>query len=171
MVDNFKDLKCPACQKKMTKVFMPQAGVNVDICLDGCGGIYFDNRELECFDEQHENIDEITKAVEGKTFIEVDETLPRVCPNCGAKMVKHFASGKKKITIDDCYSCGGKFLDHGELTKIRAEYNTREERDIDTMKMIYDTIGFEMEKLEEKNANSRAHRSSLKKFFDKMLNS
>ena len=57
MADNFNVLKCPACQKEMTKVFVPSEGVNIDICLDGCGGIYFDNKEYYNFDEQKEDVD------------------------------------------------------------------------------------------------------------------
>ena len=66
MAKNFDEIKCPACQKVMTKVFVPSAGVNVDICLDGCGGIYFDNREFKKMDEESENIDPILNAIQGK---------------------------------------------------------------------------------------------------------
>lgn len=52
MADTLKALKCPACGKDMEKVFIPNLGINLDICTDGCGGIYFDNREFERFDEK-----------------------------------------------------------------------------------------------------------------------
>ena len=169
MSENFEIIKCPACQKEMTKVFVPSEGVNVDICLDGCGGIYFDNREFKYFDEQDENIEEIIKAVEGKTFNKVDGSLPRTCPVCGARMVKNYASVKKEVQIDECYSCGGKFLDHGELEKIRAQYATEEDRSADIMKEVYSTVGLEIKRLEAENEQLRANRSPLKKLFDKMI--
>ncbi len=169
MSDNFKTLKCPACQKEMTKVFVPSEGINVDICLDGCGGIYFDTREFKYFDEQDENIEEIVKAAEGRTFAKVDESLPRTCPVCGARMVKNYASVKKEVQIDECYSCGGKFLDHGELEKIRAQYATEEERSADIMKEVYSTVGVEIKRLEAENEVLRAKRSWAKKLFDKMI--
>lgn len=169
MSDNFKTLRCPACQKEMTKVFVPSEGINVDICLDGCGGIYFDTREFKYFDEQDENIEEIVKAAEGKTFAKVDESLPRTCPVCGARMVKNYASVKKEVQIDECYSCGGKFLDHGELEKIRAQYATEEERSADIMKEVYSTVGVEIKRLEAENEELRAKRSWTKKLFDKLI--
>lgn len=169
MADNFKELRCPACQKVMTKVFVPSEGVNVDICLDGCGGIYFDNREFKYFDEQHENIDEIIAAIEGKEFAKVDESLPRTCPVCGARMAKNYASVKKEVQIDECYSCGGKFLDNGELQKIRAQYATEEERSADIMKEVYSTVGVEIKRLQAENAELQANRSPLKKLFDKII--
>ncbi len=169
MADNFQTLKCPACQKEMTKVFVPSEGVNIDICLDGCGGMYFDTREFKYFDEQHENIDEILKAIEGKTFTPVNEKLPRTCPVCGARMVKNYTSTKQEVQIDECYACGGKFLDHGELEKIRAEYATEEDRRDDMMKAVYDTVGVEIKRLDAETAKLRAERSLMKKLFDKMI--
>lgn len=169
MADNFKTIKCPACQKEMVKIFIPSEGINIDICINGCGGIYFDNREFYYFDEQHENIDKITKVIEGKIFEPVDETLPRSCPVCGAKMVKNYSSVRKEILVNDCYSCGGKFLDNGELQRIRAEYATEQERLDDTMKVIYDTVGEKLKALDEEHERLRASRSPLKKLFDAML--
>ena len=63
MADSHQTLRCPACGKEMQKVFVPSEGVNVDICVDGCGGIFFDNREFKMFDEQSENIDAIINAL------------------------------------------------------------------------------------------------------------
>lgn len=123
MVDTTETIKCPACQKIMEKVFMSKAGVSLDICTNGCGGIYFDNREMKHFDKPEKDIDEIIKVVEGKKFIEVDDKLPRICPVCGHNMVKNYSSSSQEVLIDECYICGGKFLDHGELTKIRAQHN------------------------------------------------
>ena len=128
MADNQDIINCPACGARMEKVYVPDAGVYVDVCLNGCGGIYFDNRELDKFDEKHENIDTILEAIKNKQFKQVDTTEKRICPVCKTPMVKHFMSVKKEVEIDDCYGCGGKFLDYGELQKIRSQYNNNEER-------------------------------------------
>lgn len=141
MADNDQILQCPACQKTMKKIFMPEQGINLDVCLDGCGGIYFDNREFKYFDEQHENTDALLKVLEGKTFEQVDESLTRKCPVCGTNMVKNHSSVRKEIQIDECYFCGGKFLDNGELIKIRAEYKTEADRSADFLSTVCKTIG------------------------------
>ena len=49
MSDNKQTINCPACGKEMVKVFDKEKGINIDICLNGCGGIFFDNREFEKF--------------------------------------------------------------------------------------------------------------------------
>lgn len=118
MADTLREITCPACDTKMTKIYMEEAGINIDVCLDGCGGILFNNRELEKFDEQHENADDIFNAYEGKTFKPVEQSEVRLCTICNTPMVKQGA-GVGNIEIDVCNTCGAKFLDYGELEKIR----------------------------------------------------
>ena len=101
MEDTLEIINCPACQKPMQKVFITHTGFNLDVCADGCGGIFFDNRELKFFDEKHENINEIVDVLKGKTFEKVDESKTRICPICGNKMVKNYVSIKKEIQIDE----------------------------------------------------------------------
>lgn len=168
MADSHQTLRCPACGKEMKKIFIPSQGVNIDICMDGCGGLFFDNREFQMFDEKNENIDDIIQAVENNDFKPVDDSLPRFCPACGAKMVKNFASIKKEVQIDECYACGGKFLDNGELTKIRSQYETELDRTNDVMKYVYDNVGKEIFAAQEAAAEAEKKKSLLKKLFDKL---
>jgi hypothetical protein len=128
MSDTFKTIKCPACGKEMTKIFVKDAKCYVDICVDGCGGIFFDNKEFEKFDEQHENIDDIVAAYKDKAYIAHNEAKDRICPVCNKVMSKHYVSIKNEVEIDECYSCGGIFLDYGELEAIRNQYETEEDR-------------------------------------------
>ena len=169
MSDTLQTIKCPACNKEMVKVFVPEEGINVDICLNGCGGIFFDNREFNKFDEKAESIDEILKAISGKTFTSVDESLPRICPVCGSKMVKNYSSANRTIQIEECYSCGGKFLDNGELQKIRAEFDTEEERSQATMQELDKTVGVKLQELEDERNVARAKQSPIARLFNSMI--
>ena len=66
---------------------------------------------------------ETAKAMFNETFEQVDESETRICPICGMNMVKNYSSIKKQIQIDDCYGCGGKFLDFNEtLLKLMNDY-------------------------------------------------
>ena len=167
MTDNLKIIKCPACHKEMVKIFVKAAGVNVDICLNGCGGIYFDNMEFYTFDENRENIYEITQAIEGRVFHSVDTSKDRYCPVCGKKMVKNFTNLSKSVEVDDCYNCGGKFLDYGELEKIRCDNMTTSERKKEFVRQLYRFMEFS----EPQNENKyRKHkRTFLKKMFDRIF--
>lgn len=167
MADNLEVIKCPACGCEMEKIFMPEQNVNLDVCTKGCGGIYFDNREFQKFDEKHEDISPLEKALEGKDFIKVDDDQIRNCPVCGSRMMKNFTSINHDIQVDECYNCGGKFLDNGELEKIRAQYNTEGERTKDILKNLYSEVGPEI--LIRKTIPQRKTSSVLKGFIIGML--
>ena len=119
MVDSQNTLTCPACGCEMEKVFIAEKGINIDICTDGCGGMFFDNKEIQEFSEYNDNIDDIKNALLGKNFMPVDESKTRICPSCGTPMTKTYAL---KVQIDTCYKCGGMFLDYGEFDFIRSKF-------------------------------------------------
>ena len=138
MADTQYVMNCPACGKEMKKVFIEDAGISVDICLDGCGGMLFDNRELEKVSEEHENVEVIMKELSGKKFEPVDESKHRICPVCNTIMVKNGAANGK-VSIDVCNVCGAKFIDYGELEKIRVAFNEEYEENVKN-KYIFDTL-------------------------------
>lgn len=162
MTDSKDTLICPACGEFMKKVFIPRTGFSVDVCTDGCGGIWFDNREELQFDEPHESIDEIKKALNGKVLKAPLYNDDRYCPVCASKLIKNFCSVKQEIEIDECYNCGGKFFDRGELTAMRNQYKTEKER-IEAVNLILTKVAgatlskqdIELEQLKSQNDNSR----------------
>lgn len=172
MADSKEILTCPACGEKMEKVFIERSNCNIDVCTNGCGGIFFDNREFKNFDEKTEAIDEIKKTLEGKNFKPMDKTYKRICPACGMKMVKNSTSIKGEIIIDECYSCGGKFLDYKELDKIRAEFPTEEARSQAVVDYLKKNMGTEFDEMHaHKVTSAKAHKKQglfnnlINKFF------
>ena len=128
MHDTKEILICPVCGKEMKKIFSKENNLAVDICVDGCGGMFFDNRELKKFDEESENIDFILDVIKDKEYPNYKQNKQINCPFCNAVMVKNYTDINKNTEIDECYSCGGIFLNSGELLKIRSEYKTEKER-------------------------------------------
>lgn len=121
--DTLDNITCPACGADMTKVFIAEKGINVDICSNGCGGIFLDNQEIQEFSGETENISEIKQLLEGKNFMPVDESKQRICPACNTPMAKTNALG---IQIDTCYKCGGIFLDKDEFERVRTNFKKRQ---------------------------------------------
>ena len=124
MADTKENIKCPACNSQMKKIYIEKHNINLDIC-ETCGGIFFDNREFKLFDEQHEDISEIENALINKEYKEVDTKSTRICPVCESKMIK---TRPNDLEIDECYICGGKFLDNNELQVYKNQYSTDKER-------------------------------------------
>ena len=59
MGDTEEIIKCPACDNEMQKIFITDKGINIDVCSNGCGGIFFDNKEIQEFSDKNADISEI----------------------------------------------------------------------------------------------------------------
>ena len=112
-------MKCPACNGSMQE--QDFGGVMIDVCT-GCKGLWFDWMELMKVDEQHEG--------SGRALADAmmsprrnDGSRGRIpCPKCGTPMRIHNYGRAQGVKVDECYACGGFFLDSGELTVIRDEF-------------------------------------------------
>lgn len=103
--------------------------VTVDVCEGGCGGIWFDWFELQKVDEPDEVAGEQLLDVRRNPSVDVDRMASRKCPRCeGQIMLRHFASVKREVSVDECPACAGFFLDHGELNQIRSQFGSEDER-------------------------------------------
>ena len=122
MSDNKNVITCPACNHLMQKIYVPSECIDIDLCSDGCGGIFFDKGEMFKINDDFKHIKDL-KAYLDKEYIKSDfiatnDKEPRYCPVCNILMNKsHVANGT--VIMDSCTNCGGVFLDRGELEKIR----------------------------------------------------
>lgn len=120
-------MKCPACENTLRE--MTAGDVKVDACDGGCGGLWFDNYELIKFDEPHEAEGESLLNLDRDPNVRVDHSGKRACPKCeSTSMMRHFFSIKHEVEVDECPRCGGIWLDSGELSSLREQYKTEEER-------------------------------------------
>lgn len=119
-------MKCPACSNALS--VRNVSGVALDVCDNGCGGIWFDQFEFRKFDEAIEPDAETLLQLNIKRRTQASGANLD-CPKCsGIKMMRHFSSVKQKVTMDECPKCAGVWLDAGELASIRSEYATEPER-------------------------------------------
>jgi len=112
-------MNCPACANELTAQNVN--GISLNICADGCGGIWFDWPELSKFDEQqnpgpallstHRNEDQI-----------INQSRRFSCPHCSdIVMARHFISVIEDVLVDECPCCGGFWLNGDELDEIRHQ--------------------------------------------------
>jgi Zn-finger nucleic acid-binding protein len=59
-------------------------------------------------------------------------------------MMRHFSSVKRRALVDECPSCGGHWLDPGELRSIRTEYASQEERERAASEYFSEVFGPEL---------------------------
>ena len=120
-------MNCPACGIEM--VVEDFGNIEVDVCKNGCKGIWFDWFELQKLDEGHEGGgDALSDALDSPRANDAGRDQ-LTCPKCGIPMRTHKYSGSKEVNVDECYNCAGFFLDSGELSAIRDTFMNEQERD------------------------------------------
>ena len=110
-------MKCPACKENLRE--KNASGMTIDICYGGCGGIWFDPRELERIDGRAAATLHTVWRDPAKTVV---LTEPRSCPRCSDQILdRRWFSDAHQVEIDQCPRCGGIWLDEGEFSKIYEE--------------------------------------------------
>lgn len=151
-------MQCPACENQLTPITI--GNMTVDVCQDGCGGIWFDRFELQKVDEQHEAAGEQLLDIKRDPNMTVDHEKRRTCPKCSnVIMMRHFFTPKHEIEVDECPQCAGMWLDQGELAVIRTQFATEEERKQAVQQCFSDLFDTDLDKIkaesEEKTEKTR----------------
>ena len=118
-------MKCPNCSASLSK---HQIGdLEIDVCRDGCAGIWFDRDELYKLDDGSEGKGDSVFLITPRSNFQ--NPAPKQCPHCAHEvLVKQFLDAANSVQIDQCWSCSGVWMDHGELQKIRGQYSGPEAR-------------------------------------------
>ena len=133
-------MQCPACGNILQGTTV--AEVSVDVCRGGCGGIWFDNHELRKFDEPHETAGEALLDVERNPSIHVDLHRKRDCPRCrNTSLTRRLFHAQRHVEIDECPTCGGVWLDYGELGEIRSAQASEQGRDKAMEEYLREVLG------------------------------
>ncbi len=119
-------IHCPGCGEIMTREDFARA--SVDVCTHGCRGIWFARGELRRMDHQLKGFGPSLRAALAEPANERGHGLVD-CPHCRGPMDQVQYEFAQDVTIDECKSCGGIFLDSGELAEIRKRpLSVREQR-------------------------------------------
>lgn len=118
-------MNCPNCHKEMVS---EDFGVGpVQVCENGCMGLWLEWMEIGKLDANNKGFgDYLTKALAVPRASDAERPALQ-CPNCQTPLHRHLFHDDKGVTIDECYNCGGMFLDAGELKDIREHHMTEAE--------------------------------------------
>jgi uncharacterized protein len=157
-------MKCPACKNTLEEITIE--GITLDVCRNGCGGIWFDNFELMKVDEPDECDAEQLLDIEIDESIKVDHNARRNCPVCESQpMLRHFFSVKRSVTVDECPRCGGVWLDYGELGSIRRQFKSEAERTVAAGEYFQDLFGGELAKMRAESEEKRRRAKKIAHIF------
>ncbi|WP_299792911.1 rhomboid family intramembrane serine protease [uncultured Shewanella sp.] len=107
-------ISCPDCPQSVMKVY-DFHGEEVD-CCQSCGGMWFENGELNAA---------LSKADNGDDKVRVEETLgqrlgqsTRRCNHCNCSMERYHLMDGYQIEVDVCHRCSGVWIDEHERQKV-----------------------------------------------------
>lgn len=141
-------MNCPRCQSAL--YHGENQSIHLDVCQKGCGGIWFDHRELKKLDESHEADPKFLEFLDQGSRGTIDLGKLVKCPVCPDQpMKRYFWSVKRQVEVDECPKCGGMWLDAGELTHIHSLFKTEADRKQAAAQMFDEMFGPNLEKLKE----------------------
>lgn len=123
-------MKCPVCSRGLVEY--SAGSFTVEICRDGCSGIWFDKAELEKCDQHHEPFPTDLLRLRKNASVVIDRNKERDCPRCSSNQVleRILLDPETRFEIDRCPRCEGNWLDIGELDRMRRI--SQENSDIET---------------------------------------
>jgi len=131
-------------------------GVKVDVCKNGCKGVWFDWFELTKLDEKNEGFGNTLQEALDYTRTNEEGRAKINCPKCSLPMHIHKYKSAKEVNVDECYACGGFFLDSGELRDIRDNFMSKEEGEQYLNSLLSDMPGYQEMKLDTAKKKERA---------------
>ena len=148
-IETERKYECHRCWVEMNKKEIDVFGPNIviDVCPK-CNGIWLDEGELNKILKDKKLSNYLTKHIGTKS------RSPMVCPKCGNTMDLEKA---EDVEVDVCLSCGGVWLDEGELEGLKQKANEGYELDM---------VAKDKE-IEEESRYKQKH-SKLHRFFGKL---
>lgn len=121
-------MQCPRTKSELIKLTVGK----IEIFSSAYGGVFFDNRQIASFnDPSQRRAVVLAEHLSSLPIANVDLKARINCPKCPSiVMMRRFFTPLHVVEIDECPSCGGIWLDAGELTKIHENYLTKKERAI-----------------------------------------
>lgn len=157
-------MKCPACGK-ITKS-KDVSGLTLEICEEGCAGVWFDQFELKKLDEKHEVPKDFLQQLDARKKTVAPKKTARNCPKCESiVMMSHFFGVGSKVEVDHCPSCAGYWLDCGELSQIHKEYDKDADRQAANLRLIEQEFGTELSKMATESRAKLAEAQKIAKIF------
>jgi Zn-finger nucleic acid-binding protein len=146
-------MNCPVC--KIAMIERDFGGVVVHVCDNGCKGIWFDWLGLSKLDKNNEGLGQALQDALNSPRINDANRGQINCPKCNEPMHHHEYKHDKEVNIDECYDCGGIFLDPGELKQIRDHHLSEQEEDAYFQKLVNNVPGYQQALQDEETAKVR----------------
>lgn len=106
---------CPACSAELAPYRCELSSLEIDCCFL-CRGLWFDRDELRRFFSSPKLYKLFRLPEQNYGRRKTKDTGERCCPRCEATTLRQVAVDK--VTVDECTSCQGIWLDSGEICRL-----------------------------------------------------
>lgn len=129
---------CPRTGTPLTQVRV--GGIEVDIS-EACGGVFFDQREIEAFKSKNEaRGSALARHLQQFANDKLDLNQRIKCPKCtDVVMMRRYESPLHLIEIDECPQCAGIWLDTGELSLLQDNELSAREKSLLRLNLLQDS--------------------------------
>jgi Zn-finger nucleic acid-binding protein len=98
--------------------------VIVDLCVEGCGGVWLDADDMRHGRDLREALDDHLQGPSRVSpSIVVDRAAPADCPVCGERMRRYRWNYTSRVVLDQCPKGHGSWLDGGELAEMQEAHD------------------------------------------------
>ena len=110
---------CPRCKESLQEIKLDE--ILLDKC-GLCGGVWFDFAEMErLVAKDRRTLTRILGDAAPRAHELPDEDARLVCPRCSDALLTVRSTEHPDLQVDACLTCYGRWLDGGELGRVRDQ--------------------------------------------------
>jgi Zn-finger nucleic acid-binding protein len=126
-------LSCPRCNVPLKTHSITtdaeQWQVEVDVCLDSCGGLWLEAHDFEVDPQAKLLLDSEIANLNIPRKKAINTKAPADCPACRVPM-NRYDWNNEGIHLDTCPMCHGRWIDGGEVRTIHAQWDKEPVSDV-----------------------------------------
>lgn len=119
----------------------------MDVCRDGCAGIWLDRWELRKVDGGQNSEGECLLALPPRSRLAPERVEQRFCPRDLAPLRRHYVCDEFGLEVNSCVVCAGLWIEPGELGRIYQSRDSGDEATRDVCRALERSLGPALESM------------------------
>jgi Zn-finger nucleic acid-binding protein len=152
-------VNCPACLRPLHETAVRE--LTVDVCRDGCAGVWLDCWELRKVGRSQGSEGEHLLALPARTRVEPNRVEQRFCPRDLGPLRRHLMCDELGLEVDSCAVCAGLWIEPGQLGQIYQSTDLGEAAAADVRRALDRSLGPALEAMRRASDRSLARAEQI----------
>jgi Zn-finger nucleic acid-binding protein len=152
-------VNCPACLRPLHETAVRE--LTVDVCRNGCAGIWLDRWELRKVDADQTSEGECLLALPARSPLAPEHVEQRFCPRDLAPLRRHYVCDELGLEVDSCVVCAGLWIEPGELGRIYQSRDPGDEAASEVCRALARSLGPALESMRCASDRARARAEQI----------